>query len=287
MTTLTELWAAFTTERSLSIEPTTVTTYRQVAYWLKRCPITDPAQGRAALVWVMQQKPEKAALRVGQYLKTMYRWACAEDVALVAKNPVASFKFPKAKRRVEIDITVFPRTVVDEVMVALKQASRNEAQWHLLAQFMLQTGLRTGEAFAIQWCDIDEELQQVLVRGNFTITHGYLERTKTGHNRVVPLNATAQWVLRERRLAADGQPFVFPWNRQSFMTTFRTRMKRLRAEGVLDFAARPYTLRHTALSRWVEEGVPVAQVAKWAGNSSQMVWEHYAGTTTTYEIPVL
>jgi integrase len=287
MTTLTELWAAFVAERSLSIEPTTVVTYEQVAHWLERCPVKDPALGRAALVWIMQQKPEKAALRVGQYIKTLYRWACAEDVGLVGKNPVASFKFPKTRKRVEVDITVFPRTAVDEVMVALRQASRREAQWHLVAQFMLQTGVRTGEAFAVQWGDIDWGAAQVLVRGNFTITHGYLARTKTGQNRLVPLNAIALRVLRERQAAADGREFVFPWNRQSFMTTFRTRMRRLQAAGVLDFQARPYTLRHTALSRWVEEGVPVQQVAKWAGNSSEMVWAHYAGCTTNYPMPVL
>jgi len=287
MTTLTELWSLFTAERSLALEPTTVYSYGQVKLWLERCPIKEATQGRAALVWVMQQKPEKAALRVGQYIKTLYRWACAEDVALVAKNPVASFKFPKAKQRVEIDITVFPRTAVDDVMAALRDSSIHQAQWHLLAAFMLQTGLRTGEAFAIQWGDIDWEAKQVLVRGNFTITHGYLERTKTGRNRLVPLNATALKVLQERRRADDGADFVFPWSRQTFMTTFRRRMRKLQADGVLDFQARPYTLRHTALSRWVEEGVPVQQVARWAGNSSEMVWSHYAGCTTAYDIPEL
>lgn len=287
MTTLTDLWAAFTAERSLSIEPTTAVTYRQVALWLERCPVKDPEQGRMALVWIMQQKPEKAALRVGQYIKTMYRWACAEDVALVARNPVASFKFPKAKRRVDIDITVLPREAVDDVMAALRAASSRKAQWHLLAQFMLQTGMRTGEAFGIQWADVDLEARQVLVRGNFTITHGYLDRTKTGRNRLVPLNPIALAVLKERQRAADGEPFVFPWNRNSFQTTFRSRMLKLRSQGVLDFLARPYTLRHTALSRWVEEGVPIQQVAKWAGNSSEMVWSHYAGCTTNYEMPTL
>ena len=285
--TIVDLWAAFTAERSLAVEPTTVTTYKQVESWLRRCPITEPVQGRAALVWIMQQKPEKAALRVGQYIKTMYRWACAEDVGLVAKNPVASFKFPKGPRQVQVDITVFPREAVDDVMYQLQTASTHEAQWHLVAQFMLQTGLRTGEAFGIQWDDVDWDASQLQVRANYTLTHGYLKRTKTHTNRVVPLNAVALRVLRQRLSAEDGQPFVFPWNRHTFMNVFRGRMQRLHSTGVLGFLARPYTLRHTALSRWVEEGVPVQQVAKWAGNSSEMVWAHYAGTSTQYDIPVL
>ena len=50
---------------------------------------------------------------------------------------------------------------------------------------------------------------------------------------------------------------------------------------------RPYDLRHTSISRWIEAGIPVAQVASWAGNTADVIWRHYANTTQTYEIPVL
>jgi len=50
---------------------------------------------------------------------------------------------------------------------------------------------------------------------------------------------------------------------------------------------RPYDLRHVAISRWLEAGIPVAQAAQWAGNTSEVIWKHYAGNTTEYEMPVL
>ena len=42
-----------------------------------------------------------------------------------------------------------------------------------------------------------------------------------------------------------------------------------------------------AISRWLEAGIPVAQAAQWAGNTSEVIWKHYASNTTDYEMPVL
>jgi hypothetical protein len=34
-------------------------------------------------------------------------------------------------------------------------------------------------------------------------------------------------------------------------------------------------------------GIPVTQAAQWAGNTSEVIWKHYAGSTKDYEMPVL
>lgn len=41
-------------------------------------------------------------------------------------------------------------------------------------------------------------------------------------------------------------------------------------------AARPYDLRHAALSTWLNAGVPATQVAAWAGNSVHVLLRVYA-----------
>jgi hypothetical protein len=61
----------------------------------------------------------------------------------------------------------------------------------------------------------------------------------------------------------------------------------LHSAGLVKARYRPYDLRHVAISRWLEAGIPVAQVSAWAGNSNEVVWKHYAGTTTEYVVPVL
>jgi len=284
--TLNELWAAFRLERSISVSPTSLSTdYQQVGSWLARCPHQELTQGRLAIIWVLQQSPEKSARRVAHYLKTLYRWACSEDVALVAKNPLVSFKLPK-KPQLAVAPTVIPTALVTDVLWALEQGSPNEAKWHLLANFMLQTGLRTAEAFGLHWGDIDWEAKRVLIHQNMTLTHGLLPRTKTGKARWVPLNATAIKTLKAVG-KLHGDDLVFPWKRESFMTAFRSCMERLVRSKVITIRYRPYDLRHTNISHLLEKGIPVTQVANWSGNTPAMIWQHYANTTGAYEMPDL
>lgn len=281
--TLVELWQRFRNERAIALSPTSLASdYNQVEQWLMRCPVQDPEQGRLALVWVLQQSPPKAAKRVGQYLKTLYRWAASEDVALIARNPVATFKFPKNEQREEI--TVIPKSEVVFVMAALRHVSRSEARWDLISNFMLQTGCRTAEVFGLEWQDIDWEGKRCRIHQNMTLTHGLRPRTKTGRERWVPLNESACDTLRAMQKLHSDQ-FVFPWNRQTYMSSFRSAMEHLQGKGIIKKRFRPYDLRHTHISALLEKGIPVTQVASWAGNSAQMVWQHYAATTTRYEMP--
>ncbi|GAA1821463.1 hypothetical protein GCM10009835_47590 [Planosporangium flavigriseum] len=41
-------------------------------------------------------------------------------------------------------------------------------------------------------------------------------------------------------------------------------------------AARPYDLRHAAVSLWLNAGVPATQVAEWAGHSVHVLLKVYA-----------
>jgi hypothetical protein len=81
--------------------------------------------------------------------------------------------------------------------------------------------------------------------------------------------------------------YLFPWNRYAFQSFFYARITDLYVTGQIDEMYRPYDLRHVAISRWIEEGIPVMQAAKWAGNTSEIIWKHYANVTQEYEMPIL
>lgn len=281
--TLLQAWELFKAERSVSLCPTSLTSdYAQVSKWLARCPIQDFTEGRQVLTWLLQQKPEKAARRVCMYVRSLYRWAAAEDVALLPRNPVANFRMPKAPQG-EHEVVVIPREEIPLVLVALEaKLAYKSVNWSLFAEFMLQTAMRTGEARAIKWADIDGD--RVLVHSNYTLTHGHKNSTKTNKKRWVPLNARAKEILAS--LPRDNE-YVFPWNRLAFQSFFAKRMQQLHGAGLIKKAYRPYDLRHVAISRWLEAGIPVTQAANWAGNTSEVIWKHYAATTAEYEMPVI
>jgi integrase len=282
--TLVEAWDQFVAERSISLAATSLTSdYRQAKKWLSRCPYQDfENDGRKILTWLLQQEPTQSARRVAMYLKSLYRWASQEDIRIIDRNPILTFRMPKAPQKDE-EVIVIPRKEVNLVMVALsaKQTYR-KTNWALYAEFMLQTAMRTGEVRALMWDDIKDN--KVLVHRNYTLTHGLKHSTKTNKKRWVPLNDRCQEIISQLDKQSE---YIFPWDRLAYQSYFRKKMLQLRQADLVSHVYRPYDLRHTAISRWIEANIPVAQVASWAGNTADVIWKHYANTTQEYEIPTL
>ncbi len=46
---------------------------------------------------------------------------------------------------------------------------------------------------------------------------------------------------------------------------------------------RPYDLRHTCITTWLNAGVPVAEVARRAGNSPEVIHRRYEGCIDGHE----
>lgn len=270
-------------EKSIALCPTSLTSdYRQFLRWIEEAPFERLEQGRQLMAWILKRNPPKAARRVAMLTKAFYRWTASEDVGILAVSPVASFKFPKAPQQDE-EVVVIPKDEVPFILAALERRERKGPQWHSWAMFQLQTGLRTGEVRAVQAADVQGE--RLLVHQNFTLTHGLKTSTKTNKRRWVPLNAVARGILDE--LTPDDDGFYFPWKRTTFQGFFRHRMEELHRLGLVTKVYRPYDLRHTAITRWLEVGVSVAQCASWAGNTAEVIWRHYAGADDTTPMPIL
>lgn len=282
--TLMTAWDQFVDERSISLAATSLTSdYKQTKQWLSRCPHQNfETDGRKILTWLLQQEPAQSARRVSMYLKSLYRWASQEDIQLIDKNPILNFRMPKAPQKDE-EVIVIPRKEVGMVMVALEaKFHHRKTNWALYAEFMLQTAMRTGEVRALMWEDIKDD--KILVHRNYTLTHGLKQSTKTNKKRWVPLNTKCQEILDQ--LDKDSE-YLFPWDRLAFQSYFRKKMLKLKEADLISNVYRPYDLRHTAISRWIEAGIPIAQVSAWAGNTADMIWKHYANTTQDYNIPVI
>ena len=281
--TLEELWNAFVEERSISLCPTSLTSdYRQVGKWLTRCPIQDFKEAKKIMMWVLKEKPVLSSRRVAMYLKTMYKWAVQEDVGYLDRNPLASFRMPKAPQKDE-EIIVIPRDEVDTVLQTLAQKrTYRSVNWSAYTEFMLQTAMRTGEVRALEWKDIKEN--KILVHQNYTLTHGLKNSTKTNKKRWVPLNNKCKEILN--KLPQENQ-FIFPWDRVAYQSYFRKKLQPMHQKGLISHLYRPYDCRHTAISYWIESGIPVPQVAAWAGNTSEIIFKHYCNTTKEYEMPEL
>lgn len=126
----------------------------------------------------------------------------------------------------------------------------------------LDSGMRRGEIFKLRWQDIDFENHLIRVIG----TH-----TKTERARLTPLSERAKDELcKVREFTFGERPFPVTDIKRSFATA-----KRLAEIEDLHF----HDLRRTAITRWIQQGNPIALAGKLAGHSQlQTTMKHYTST---------
>jgi integrase len=114
-----------------------------------------------------------------------------------------------------------------------------------------------------------------------------LKHREVGETRAVPcppeLTALFQEHLDRYATAPDGRLFVGA-RRADYLPTRTVTLAWQRARSVAltpeaaasPLARTPYDLRHAAVSTWLAAGVPVTQVAEWAGHSVEVLLKIYA-----------
>jgi len=126
----------------------------------------------------------------------------------------------------------------------------------------IDSGLRKGEILQLRWSDLDLENSLIRVLG----TH-----TKTQRERLAPLSdRTKQELSKLRDISVDDRLFCFADFKRSFATA-----KRLAGIDDLHF----HDLRRTAITRWIQQGNPIALAGKLAGHSQlQTTMKYYTST---------
>lgn len=139
---------------------------------------------------------------------------------------------------------------------------------HLHPMFLLaiNTGLRRGELFQLQWPDVDLPNQDLTVRGRIT---------KNGQTRHVPLNEEAEQAIERWRIKMSETSWVFPGKGGQQLTTIWTSWRGiLTAARINDF--RWHDLRHHFASQLVMAGVDLNTVRELLGHSDLEMTLRYA-----------
>lgn len=126
-----------------------------------------------------------------------------------------------------------------------------------LVRFLLETGLRPGEARRLRWDQVTGDM--LVIEQHKTARHG-------GRPRMVPLSPTASRILREQR---NDTPHVFPSSTGRPYTPSGL-SSILRRHGLSI-----YRLRHTWAQAAVEAGVQREVIAAIMGHANSRMLEHY------------
>jgi integrase len=197
-------------------------------------------------------------------VRTMLR-----DGARLGQTP-AGLEVPRLREE-EHAPYILSRDEERELLTALEAIDYDAAD---LAQFLLYTGLRVGEALSLTWDDVGTRMARDVVR----LRAG---KTKARRARNVPLCAEARAVLwrhdgplerrRQRRdpleWQAEGGPDGGPFDCLTYRRFHDAWTEARRALGKSSVPGyTPHALRHTCATRLLKAGVDVHTVMVWLGH---------------------
>ena len=246
--------------------------------------------------WLLARTPDLSATTFNRRMSMLKRcviWAIEQKI--ITQNPL-------------VGVEARSQTLAEEEKAESKKAPFNAAevakiieyfyQKHLtyapFVEFLLFSGVRTGEAVGLRWQDVSLEKRTIAIEQSISRKRGGYEkiakRPKTLQSRRILKMSIRIYELfskiqSESNLGAElifKSPQGFPIDHGNFRTNFW--IPALKNLGIP--YRKPYATRHTLLSEAIEAGLTVPQVAAIAGHKDgRMILQHYGRVINQVQLP--
>jgi integrase len=233
--------------------------------------------------WVIKQAAEysKDSVRLMvAVLRSMLQEAVNEGI--LAANPVVKLgKFYRSAKKVKEKIDPF---TIEELHQIEAKCKEKFPEYYCFILCMARTGMRIGEATAIQWIDIDFAKNYIVIRRNIP-HHRQVETTKTvASQRKVDMSpelaAELKWLRTERKkqALADGKAFdaeewVFRTDEGTpiYYTNFLRRVWH-KVQDLAQVRRRtPHDIRHSWASHMLAGGADLAYISAQLGHANPSI----------------
>lgn len=130
----------------------------------------------------------------------------AEEKGYIDRNPAKGISYKKQKRTMR----KLPNS--KQIKRFITVARESNIPFYPLWHFLLLTGCRSGEAYALRWQSVDFEDRTIEICESWTRKGGFRSTTKTGDFRTIPISPTLRELLLELRQKTyvDERSFVLP-----------------------------------------------------------------------------
>lgn len=211
-----------------------------------------------------------------RHVKALIRWGYSQEY-VESKDFVERLKrWPEPSAREKIQDKFLERDELRAVCDGMK-----EDQWALLTRFLAMTGVRIGEAMALEISDLDFKNRKIKITKNWALNAKEITTTKTGSStREIYMRAELLDLCRKIRALALRRASVYGYparilfssidggrmSYEAYAKYFRENTKRIigRQLGV-------HALRHTYTSLMAESGVPLDVISRQLGHHGSQV----------------
>jgi integrase len=242
--------------------------------WIEKIPVNKPHEVAS---WLLGQTTPMVAKELLTQINAAHKWGLKQG--LIGQNGFAGLA---ADIRVTAHSKVIDPFSGNELNNILEAFSGTHYESFVF--FLANTGCRPGEAVALQWSEIAADCSSVLINASYDGNSKIRKDTKTHKSRRVPCNSGLRSMLQSMERS---QVLVFPSTTGGYILNshFTRDIWKVLLQGKLERHRSPYNLRHTAITRWLEQGISITQVADWAGNSPEVILKHYAGIIKKSNMP--
>ena len=215
---------------------------------------------------------------------------------LVESNPFYKLTFPKQVKKpiqcyepeeIKLILDAFAKNIYNP-----KSSRYKHSYYYSYVSFLSLVGCRPEEALALVKEDIRVKADRTYIRFNKSYSKGILlPHTKTHEIRLFPVNEQLKALLN---VLQKEHSLLFPGVKGSYINHHRWRESNWRKvvnglvdDGLIESYLKPYSLRHSFITRLVRDGVDIATIGRISGNSPETIIKHYLAAKDSFDIPEL
>lgn len=242
-----------------------------------KLPEITPAQITALLLERQNAGAAHSSLiAIYTTLHQLFKSAYLDDT--ISHNPMDKVERPR-ETKAKLKDEEIDACTADELRYIISCLDREPLKWQAMIRLLIDTGVRRGEACALQWKNVDFKENRIAFADNLCYTKHkgvYIDTPKNGRNRTMDIAPEVMELLRRLQIEQSGKalsPFVFsqersakPMHPQSPTRYLKRFAERYGIEGL-----HPHKLRHSFASVAIINGADIASVSEKLGHSDKAV----------------
>ena len=222
----------------------------------------------------------------------------AVEMKLIEDNP---YKFLKLPKRIKQPIECFEDEEIRQILIAFKNniysskfSKFKHSHYYEYIATLALTFARPEEIIALKVSDIKYKGDKTYLKISKAYSKGFLQSSKTKEIRLFNCNEQLKNIIFKARVNKKTDDLLFSSQCGAYIdqSNFRQRywvtvINSLVEDGKLHKYLKPYSLRHSGITRLIRNGYDIATVASLAGNSTEMICKHYLAAHNEILLPEL